>query len=345
MILIISNSRNEPSTDAVIDWLIYHNASFVRLNTDDLVKKDSYNAITLPDQDLLTVSGRKIDINDINVVWYRRWHDYTDISFKTTNANERKLFREILVESDNVMYYLCGRLKTKKWLSNPLVTRYHNKLHALYAAHKNGLHIPPTLVTSQKAELKKFISKYTDVITKPIGDPSLYVDKEGNGYKSYTRIITDGMLAKLPEQFFVSLFQGRIKAEFEIRSFYLDGYFRSTAIMGSVTTDIKLSVRMSHATQFVKYKLPSDVEQKLHVTMKELNLNSASIDIMKGEDGHYYFLEANPVGQFSGYGMPCNYHLEKMVAEWLIKNDTPLNENNYEQHINIRQELPHYQHF
>ncbi|RYG39945.1 MAG: hypothetical protein EOO01_28470 [Chitinophagaceae bacterium] len=322
MILIISNSRNEPSTDAVIDWLTHFQTDFVRINTDDLTIKENETAIRFPDDNLLHIAGRTIDLSEINVVWYRRWYDYSDIPFKTTNANERKLFREVIAESDNLMYYLCGRLKDKKWLSNPLITRFHNKQNALYAAIRNGLNIPDTIITTQKKELKEFIKKHGEVITKPIGDPSMYMDHQGNGYKSYTQVITPEMAEKLPTQFYLSQFQRKIDAAYEIRSFYLDGQFFSTAIMGSITTDIKLSVRIAHATKFVIFKFPAEIEEKLDKTMRDLNLNSASIDVMRGHDGRYYFLEANPVGQFSGYGAPCNYYLDKKIAEWLVQHDT-----------------------
>ena len=71
----------------------------------------------------------------------------------------------------------------------------------------------------------------------------------------------------------------------------------------------------------ISYKLPGELEAKLDSLMKNLNLNSGSIDIIKTVKDEYIFLEVNPVGQFVGYGVPTNYYLEKKVAEWLIKNN------------------------
>ncbi|MBO9658363.1 MAG: hypothetical protein J7527_06020 [Chitinophagaceae bacterium] len=335
MILIVSNSRNEPSTDAVIDWLTHFGAKYIRINTDDLTVKDKATSVSIPDQDVLKIGGVEISVNDINIVWYRRWYDYSDIPFRTPTANERKLFREVINESDSIMYYLCGRLKDKPWLSNPLITRFHNKQNTLYAAVKNGLRIPDTIITTQRSELKKFIEKNGEAITKPIGDPSMYIDKEGNGFKSYTQVITADMADNLPEQFYLSQFQQKINAAYEIRTFYLDGQFFSTAIMGSITTDIKLSVRIAHATKFVAFKLPSVIEARLDRTMRDVNLNSASIDIMRGTDGQYYFLEANPVGQFSGYGAPCNYFLDKRIAEYLVRHDNVSKPSSYDKEKKI----------
>ena len=53
--------------------------------------------------------------------------------------------------------------------------------------------------------------------------------------------------------------------------------------------------------------------------MKEVGLNSGSIDILKGTDGKYYFLEINPVGMFEFISAPCNYNFPKLIAQTLIK--------------------------
>jgi len=46
-------------------------------------------------------------------------------------------------------------------------------------------------------------------------------------------------------------------------------------------------------------------------------LNSGSIDILVTPNNEYVFLEVNPVGQFGMVSQPCNYYLEKRIAERL----------------------------
>ncbi|WP_447951552.1 hypothetical protein [Chryseobacterium koreense] len=52
----------------------------------------------------------------------------------------------------------------------------------------------------------------------------------------------------------------------------------------------------------------------------ELELATCSIDMIVNKDWEYYFLEINPVGQFGMISNPCNYFLEKKLAELLLKN-------------------------
>ena len=55
--------------------------------------------------------------------------------------------------------------------------------------------------------------------------------------------------------------------------------------------------------------------------MDNLKLNSGSIDLVYTKDEDYYFLEVNPVGQFAMVSEPCNYYLEKIVAQKLSENE------------------------
>ena len=52
--------------------------------------------------------------------------------------------------------------------------------------------------------------------------------------------------------------------------------------------------------------------------MKDLELNTGSIDFIKTKQGRFVFLEVNPVGQYGMTSYPCNYHLDKKIAEYLI---------------------------
>ena len=53
--------------------------------------------------------------------------------------------------------------------------------------------------------------------------------------------------------------------------------------------------------------------------MKSLNLDNGSIDFVKTNDGKWVYLEINPVGQFGMVSEPCNYNLEREIAQELIK--------------------------
>jgi len=72
--------------------------------------------------------------------------------------------------------------------------------------------------------------------------------------------------------------------------------------------------------RFVPFNLPSQIESKIFCLMDELDLQTGSIDLIKDTTGKYYFLEINPNGQYGMVSKPCNYFLEREIAEYLILN-------------------------
>jgi len=322
MVLILCNAHYEHTTDYVIDWLDTYGVDYVRINCEDITQQQKINQFDLTD-DHFWVKGRRVEYAEVRVVWYRRWYHYAHLNFRAANANERQLYWETMKESDSLLRYLYFCFRHCHWLTKPIVNLYHEKLYAIRAAAKFGLKVPRSLVTNKKADLQSFLEEVGgEVITKPIANPSIFITDKGQTiHKSYTEVITPDFLRQLPSSFYVSLFQEKADAAFEIRTFYLDGKLYPTAILHSATVDIKLSVRVNADICMAAYSLPPEIEEKLRQLMDHLDLNTGSIDIIKTKQGDYVFIEVNPIGQFTGYGNAANYPLAMEVAKWLAQHD------------------------
>ena len=128
-------------------------------------------------------------------------------------------------------------------------------------------------------------------------------------------------LKNIPNFFFPSLFQEYIEKKLEIRTFFMDGQFFSMAMFtqqDSKTTIDFRNYNFKSPIRTVPFKLPEIVENKLIALFELLNLKSGSIDIILSKKNEYVFLEINPVGQFGMVSYPCNYYLEKKIANKLI---------------------------
>jgi glutathione synthase/RimK-type ligase-like ATP-grasp enzyme len=68
------------------------------------------------------------------------------------------------------------------------------------------------------------------------------------------------------------------------------------------------------------YKLPNELGSKINSFMNRSGLETGSLDFVYTSDNKYIFLEVNPVGQFGMVSGPCNYYLEKKIANHLINN-------------------------
>jgi glutathione synthase/RimK-type ligase-like ATP-grasp enzyme len=125
----------------------------------------------------------------------------------------------------------------------------------------------------------------------------------------------------IPNLFFPSLFQEKIKKKFEIRVFFLLGECYSMAIFSQNDDETKVDFRrynLEKQNYRVPYNLPENIKNKIKIFMKNQGLNTGSLDIILSEEMKYYFLEVNPVGQFGMVSYPCNFKLEKRIAEKLI---------------------------
>ena len=148
-------------------------------------------------------------------------------------------------------------------------------------------------------------------ITLP--DPAAYMSL-------YTEEVSDSLLESLDEFFFPSYFQEKIEKKYELRVFYLEGEFYSMAIFSQNDSQTKVDFRKYNKVKpnrNVPFKLPLTIESKLQNLLEHYRLNTASLDIVVDKCGRYVFLEINPVGQFGMVSVPCNYYLEKKIAETL----------------------------
>ncbi len=134
---------------------------------------------------------------------------------------------------------------------------------------------------------------------------------------SYTEDVEN---TDLDTSFFPSLIQEKIDKLFELRIFYLHGDFFSMAIFSQndkkTNTDFR-KYNHDKPNRQVPFSIPKSVSDKLTLLMQKLKLNSGSIDMVVTKNYEYVFLEINPVGQFGMVSGPCNYKIEKKIAQYL----------------------------
>jgi ATP-GRASP peptide maturase of grasp-with-spasm system len=314
MILICSDEK-EPSTDIVCSWLNYYNKKFIRI---------SYlNAITIK---RLLLNNLKLDIVfDIDDIEYRM-SDFSSYWYRRSNLNFKfidkiKVNFEDVDISNEVNYFIEEEYHKVKELFkirlaeisklNIFNDNHINKLNTLYQASKLGIEIPKTIIAENFIGIKREEKKW---ITKPISD--LIIDKDGTSYFSTTKRVEDRDLKNTS----LSMIQTEVEKKFEIRSFFFNNTFYSSAIFSQQNSKTELDFRnydTENPNRVVPYKLPSQLEAKLIKLSRVLNLKSGSFDIAYTNDNKYILFEVNPVGQFEQVSFPCNYQIHQQIAKFL----------------------------
>lgn len=221
---------------------------------------------------------------------------------------------------------LFEELKDAVWFPSPKRVAI-NKLLMLKEAKRVGLRVPDTIVTTEKKQLIRFVKSHNNrVITKAIGNYLPVTSSDGITFNPiFTKIINiDDIRASTASTFSNSLFQEYLPKAFELRIFYFNNKFFSTALMSQHNEITQIDSRVTEnlrGSKLVPYKLPRNIEKQLISFLKNVELNTGSIDMIVTPDGDFYFLEINPVGQIAGYSRRTGQCMERFIAEQLIKID------------------------
>jgi ATP-GRASP peptide maturase of grasp-with-spasm system len=343
MILILSRGQYELTTERVADWIVRLGGSVIRINAEDLWpgtdSSITIDAIGTGDRISVLnpeVDGRPIDIAaaDVGAVWYRRWtfiSEYMRLSDPLggqAGSLTKQGFMARLAARNELRAAgraLMSTFADAYWLSDPETTDI-DKMRALRAARGNGIEVPQTLITTSREKAAAFVDDHPHgVITKTLAGSPLSIDlPDRSAISTYTAAVDADMVAGWPATFTPSLFQEQVDKAYELRVFALGDRLWPAAIFSqdheATTLDFR-RYQTERPNRYVPYRLDDELSAKLLATMADLGLETGSIDLIRTPGGRTVFLEINPVGQFGMISHPCNYNLERVVAEHLIERD------------------------
>jgi len=321
--VLIFSKNGDSSTCEVIDWLDHFGAESIRINEGKIENIPSSVQIGGGEKLSIQLEGDStpIQLEEIDAIWFRKTKeasppDTTSISDENIASNIQQHTANEL-EAYRASFY---QLLNTKWLNHP-DNKEINKPLQLSIGQKIGFDIPPTIVCNSKRALLDFKAKYTNLIVKAIFRSRGFLI-DGIFHAGFTALLTEQIISKLPEVFFPLLAQQQIEKDYEIRVFYLDGECHSMAIFSQLDNQTQVDYRHYNRTKpnrTVPFALSKVMVEKVRTFMNKVGLTSGSLDFIRAKDGKFYFLEVNPNGQFGMVSKPCNYHLEKKIAQWLTQ--------------------------
>lgn len=305
--IIIFSETYDSMTDRVCMWLQHINEPFIRLNHNarNRVSEVFYST---NDNDVCFVIDNKKEvlISNIKSVWFRRgkfimpentnFQDYYEIS--------PVLYNHIKSEYKTTSYAINYLLYQNVFsIGNPMKQRL-NKIIVLETAKKVGLMIPNSVIAESRNRVKSCFGE-KELMSKNIDD---LLEIEFSGKKFHYRNKSFKTVKDIPRSFSYSIFQEKVDTKLEIRAFYLMG--KTYSIAQKYNSEMKRGC-------WYKYSLTADLEDKIHLLMKMINLNSGSIDFLMDKRNNFFFLEVNPEGQFEWVSDFGNYQLDKIIAQKL----------------------------
>lgn len=312
MILCITHSRDFYNIDIFFDYLKRKSIPYFRLNSDRL---DHSQRISIQEDffELTDESGNHLDSRTVKAVWHRKsW------GISVPEELDNAFAKIFLKEYASLHYNLFTLLEEVPWI-NPLQNENKidgNKIHQLKLAKKHHLTVPLTIFSNDPEKITDFfhqecngkmIAKLHGVLSKSMGGEHLLS----------TQMIGEDSLEHIDDiGYCPMIFQPYIEKDYELRIVYLDGAFFTGKINSSEHTDW----RIAQGDYFWSaYELPENVKSGLTSMMKEMGLYIGAIDMIRGKDGNYYFLEVNPQGEWGMLQKELDFPIAERIADNLIK--------------------------
>lgn len=202
-----------------------------------------------------------------------------------------------------------------------------NKTLGNLLAHEAGLRTIPTVVTDSPAHYEQAVRRFAkegDVCLKAAaawaaeipGDPEALTSIYSVRLSEADALALADAAGQAPLHI-----QPYIEKQYELRVTVVNGHIFACRI-NSQNSD-RASVdwrrydfdRVTHDT----YELPDEVAKALRRFMDGAGLYYAAIDIIRGLDGDYVFVEANPAGQFGWIEALTGQPISAAIADWLLK--------------------------
>ena len=318
MIVIISNSADN-TTDKVIEYLLEKNVVFTRFNEEDPIK----NFTLYPVEGKIifeVVSGKRTVIKKKDIIWYRSGKLSYEMPIRKKHGDQHEYIKEYINrEIQHLSRYFFSNFNCIGSYESEI---YNNKLLNLVAAFQVGFLVPSTIVTTHIPTIRKFLDFHSKVITKPINNGHIYFENNEIIWLSKgTSLVKPFHLDSKELLTTPNLVQEYIEKEVELRIFVFEDLLYAVSIHSQSNEKTKIDFRNYDWEKFNRiepFNLNIELKCKIIKFMKITGLRTGSIDLIIGKNGHIYFLEINPSGQFGWLSDFTFYNIERDIANKLI---------------------------
>lgn len=312
MILCITHSQDFYNIDLFFEYLASKNIPYFRLNSDRMnhLQKISVNEDSF---ELTDESGNTIHSKDIKGVWHRKaWGIPVP---EELDEDYKKIF---LSGYANLRYNLITVLENIPWV-NPYENERKidgNKMFQLKTAKEHQLTVPETIFSNDEEKIIAFFHKFCN--GKAVAKLHSLTAKTMSGENLIsTMIIEEDTLEHIADiAYCPMIFQPYIDKEYELRIVYIAGEFFTGKINNSENADWRLA---QGNYVWSAYELPENIKAGLASMMEEMGLYIGAIDMIRGKDGEYYFLEVNPQGEWGMLQKELGFPIAEKIADNLIK--------------------------
>ncbi|MDH2133954.1 hypothetical protein N5J77_22740 [Sphingobium yanoikuyae] len=248
-------------------------------------------------------SAGSLNLTEFDTIWLRRMG--RPVLGDAVHEDDRRyaeLSWKSLVESIWLQTELSGGFH----INDPRSALEHSAkpLH-LDIATASGLKIPPTLISNSRDKIIDFINLNTDndrqTIVKGFFIPVWYCQSSGSGLTTGTEIVTIRDVEASEIEACPAIYQARIPKSYEVRLTKMGGYSLAGRFVHRPGDDTEVDFRRTPDWTDLgmeRCDIPDAINIAVSIMFKKLNLVFGSIDFIVDDQGQWWFVDLNPMGNF-----------------------------------------------
>lgn len=312
--ILVITEANDVTADMVIAHLNRRGAPVIRFNPADigtyLTISARFGTCPTPVTGQLRTPSRTADLQHVRAVYWRRpvWPMFEHLQ----GADAGFAAAQVRYGLGGTLYALRSCL----WVNHPLRNAAADyKPAQLALAHRLGLSVPPTLVTNDPDEARRFIGEHGQVIYKTLRWTPY--QRGGVGLTSWTEPVhaedLDETVSITPH-----LFQARVDKVADLRVLVVGRRVFAVRIHSDL-----LDWRKDYsALTYSVVDLPDRLERTLIAYLDHFDLTSGSFDLAVDRAGAFHWLELNPNGQWGWLEENTGLEMAASFADLLVRGES-----------------------
>ena len=311
--VLILASKYDLACDYVVAHLRRRNASYFRLNSEDL---SQFSITVFPDEAKVTLSAVSLEIRleqpHLKAIYFRRGvyprevlSPQQSVNDQLTRTHGSAFMRSFMVFDD------C------RWVNHPAATyKAEQKAVQLVTARKVGFNVPRTVITNHAAGIR--LAAQGDAVVAVKGMDTVLVRQDDVETFGYTSLLATASAESARFASTPLIAQQALTNKLDLRVTVVGHQVFCCAVKHG-TQPIQGDWRLAKSdAKFQRYELPPDVALKCIQLTKALGLVFGAIDLAV-QEGAYYFLEINPTGEWAWLVDQSNLPIDEAIAANLLE--------------------------
>lgn len=313
--VLLATNKQDITTDYLVREMRNRGVPFLRLNTEDLPQ----TIVTFAEETALagtiSIRGATHQLAGFVSAYYRRPEAPEP---RTIESGEARAYA--VQEWSAAMRSLWNALEGR-WLNSPFaILRAEDKPRQLAVARACGLQVPPTIVGNDFEAARELLKLHQCVI-KPLRR-ALVDDPDGPGQVIFTSELTS--LCEVDRAAFEAvpvIVQAQIPKRRDLRVTVVDHIAIAVAIYSQAHEETRVDWRRGERTDLIheRVNLPIEVANACVAVVQRLGLRFAAVDLVEDRDGVFWFLEANPNGQWAWLEQVDGVAIASTIVDALVK--------------------------